>query len=197
MAQDPVAQVAAALARVHAVPHAPQLVSELREVSQPFVALASQLPKPASHAPRAQAPVAQLAAAFAREHAVPQLAQFASVVSAVSQPLAASASQLPKLALHVPMVQVPVEQLAAALARAHTVPQLAQFASVVSATSQPFESVPSQFPKPALHAEIAQEPVEHVGVALLRAQAAPHALQFVSEVSGASQPLLATPSQLP
>lgn len=43
----------------------------------------------------AQVPVAQVAVAFVRAHAVPQAAQFVSEVSAISQPFVASASQLP------------------------------------------------------------------------------------------------------
>jgi hypothetical protein len=40
-------------------------------------------------------------------------------------------------------------------------------------------------------------PVAQVGVPLITVHAMPHVPQFVSVLSGASQPLLATPSQLP
>jgi hypothetical protein len=48
-----------------------------------------------------------------------------------------------------------------------------------------------------LHETIAQLPVEQLVDAFASAHADPHALQFVSVVSGASQPLPAFPSQLP
>jgi hypothetical protein len=40
-------------------------------------------------------------------------------------------------------------------------------------------------------------PVEQVAVAFAREQVTPHPPQFVSVVSGVSQPLLSFPSQLP
>ena len=184
----PVPHVAVAFARVHAIPQLAQLVSVVSAVSQPFAAFASQLPKPASHDAIAQVPVPHVAVALAREQAIPQLAQFAKVVSAVSQPLVVLPSQLPKPALHDPIAHEPVEQVAVALVRLQVVPQLAQFASVVSDASQPLVSTRSQFAKLASHDEIAHEPVEQVGVAFGRAHALPQAPQLVSEVSGASQP---------
>ena len=188
MPHAPVPHVAVAFAREHVLPHVAQLVSVVSAVSQPFVAFASQLPKPASHDEMAQVPVPQVAVAFAREQAIPQLAQFAKVVSAVSQPLAVLPSQLPKPPLHAPIAQEPVEQLAVALVRLHAAPQLAQFASVVSDASQPLASTRSQFAKLASHEEMPHEPVAQVGVAFGREHALPQAPQLVSDVSGASQP---------
>jgi hypothetical protein len=49
--QLPDAHDSAAFARSHTAPHAPQLESVLKLVSQPFAALPSQLPKFALHAP--------------------------------------------------------------------------------------------------------------------------------------------------
>jgi hypothetical protein len=40
---DPVEQSATALARLHAMPHPPQLVTEVSEVSHPFESAPSQL----------------------------------------------------------------------------------------------------------------------------------------------------------
>jgi hypothetical protein len=78
------------------VPHALQLfTSEVRLISQPLFALASQLANPALQAPIAQAPAAQVAAAFVYAQTVLQLLQCAgSVVRLISQPLAAVPSQL-------------------------------------------------------------------------------------------------------
>ena len=49
----------------------------------------------------------------------------------VSQPFAALPSQLPQPALHERMAQVPVEQVAIALARAHATPHAPQLISVL------------------------------------------------------------------
>jgi hypothetical protein len=48
--------------------------------------------------------------------------------------------------LHAPSVHVPVAQLAAAFAKLHVVPQLAQFVSELSCTSQPSLATPLQLP---------------------------------------------------
>jgi hypothetical protein len=94
----------------------------------------------------AQAPVAHVAVAFAREHPVPQPPQFVSDVSPVSQPLLSTPSQLPQYALHDEMAHEPVPHVAVALAREHVLPQLPQFVSEVSAVSHPLLSTPSQLP---------------------------------------------------
>lgn len=146
MAQEPVPQVAVAFAREQAVPQLPQLVSEVSATSQPFGSRASQLPKPGVQTEMAHEPVPHVAVAFAREQAVPQLVQLVSEVSAVSQPLGPLPSQFPKPALHDAMAQLPLPQVAVAFAREHAVPQVLQFASVVSGVSQPVESMKSQSP---------------------------------------------------
>ncbi len=80
----------------HTAPHEPQFdVLVFVFVSQPFVAFASQLPKPASHATSAQVPVAHDSVALARAHAVPHVPQFVSVESEASHPFGALPSQLP------------------------------------------------------------------------------------------------------
>jgi hypothetical protein len=70
--------------------------------SQPFVALASQLPKPALQLCTAQTPEEHDALAFASAQALPHEPQFAVLVCVfVSQPFAATPSQLPNPATHV------------------------------------------------------------------------------------------------
>jgi hypothetical protein len=74
----PAVHVAVELGGVgHAMPHAPHEVTVLSEVSHPFEAMPSQLPKPAVHGPSEHAPPAQMPAAFMKVHAWPQLPQFA------------------------------------------------------------------------------------------------------------------------
>jgi hypothetical protein len=69
---------------------------DLRFVSQPLVALLSQLPKPGSQVPSAHLPAMQVALALAKLHVVPQTPQLSgSVCRFFSQPLAALPSQLP------------------------------------------------------------------------------------------------------
>jgi len=195
--QLPVAQLAVAFARAQATPHVPQFAVVVRGASQPFAAFMSQLPNPALHAPSTQLPVAQLEVAFERVHDVPQVPQLAAVVSGASHPLAAARSQFPKPALQLSSAQLPVEQLAVALARAHGTPHAPQLASVVSGASQPFADIVSQSSNPALHDAIRQLPDAHVGVAFARVHAVPQLLQFVSVVSDDSQPLDSFMSQLP
>jgi hypothetical protein len=100
----------------HAAPHAPQLTSVLRGVSQPLVASPSQLPKPLLQRPRVHVPVPQLAAALARVQPTPQPAQFVAVFNGCSQPLASFVSQLPKPLLQPVSVQVPPLQISLPLA---------------------------------------------------------------------------------
>jgi hypothetical protein len=95
MAQLPVEQVAVALARVQAVPQAPQSVRLVSDVSQPLGALLSQLPYPDEQV-GTQAPLVQAVLPCALVQAVPQAPQLlASVLILVSQPLLALLSQLP------------------------------------------------------------------------------------------------------
>jgi hypothetical protein len=119
-------------------------------------------------------------------HARPHMPQLAlSVVVLVSQPLAAFMSQSAKPVAHAPRTHVPVEQVAAALAKRQTTPHPPQlFASVPRRLrSQPFEAVPSQSPKP-----VAQPPTTHppatqaLTLTLARAHARAQAPQFDGSV---------------
>lgn len=183
----------------HAIPQPPQcaeLVSVL--ASQPFIALPSQFAKPVLHAPSVHVLAAQLAAALGREHAAPHAPQCASVfVVLVSQPLTALPSQLPKPMLHAPSVQLPVVHDAAALGREHTIPHAPQWLVLLLVlVSQPLLSVPSQSPKPALHVPIEHTLAAHAGAALLRVHATPQPPQLeVLLVMLISQPLPALLSQ--
>ena len=94
------------------MPQAPQLVTVVIAVSQPFRALPSQLPKPALHV-GTQAPAVQTVEPFGFVQASPQPPQCGTDVWVlVSQPLLGRLSQLPKpelqLGVHVPLGQVVV-----------------------------------------------------------------------------------------
>ena len=95
------------------------------------------------------------------------------------------------------IAQLPVEQVAVALARLQVVPQAPQLVVVFRAVSQPLGSLPSQLPEPELQELIAQLPVEQVAVALVRLQVVPQVPQLVVVFREVSQPLLALLSQLP
>jgi hypothetical protein len=126
-------------------------------VSQPFVALLSQFPKPGSQVPSAQLLATQFADALAKLHCVlhpPQLS--GSVCRFFSQPLAALASQLPKPGLHA-MLQLPVVQLGVPLVALQARPHPPQFSALVFVlVSQPLPYWPSQFANGALQLRIAQ-----------------------------------------
>jgi len=185
---SPIAQVS---------PQAPQFVLVPSGVSQPVAALASQLPKPALQLPSAQVPLPQLAVAFAREQATLQPPQWVLLVNACSQPLDVLLSQLPKPLLHAPKTQLPVAQLSVAPGKSQVVLHALQFAVLVRGASQPVLARRSQSPKPPLQAPSAQVPVLQLSPAFARSHVAPHAPQFVVELSGVSQPLAAFRSQLP
>jgi hypothetical protein len=71
------------------------------------------------------------------------------------------------------------------------------FVAAPWSTSQPFAELLSQLSKPALQLAIAQLPVLHVAVALLREHPMPQPPQLVVVRVEVSQPLEVTASQLP
>ena len=86
---------------LHGTPHAPHDVLLLdRFVSQPLLALPSQLPNPPLHAPSAHAPFAQVAPAFGNEHAVWQVPHVVGDERSASQPLMGLPSQSAKPGAH-------------------------------------------------------------------------------------------------
>jgi hypothetical protein len=145
-----------------------------------------------------QVPVAQLSLAFARSQICPQLWQFASVLSGVSQPSApALPLQLPKLGLQ-PMLQVPALHAGVPLFPLHGWLQPPQCSRLVAMlVSQPLVRLPSQSPNVPLHAMPHTPPLQ-AGVPPLELQILPQAPQFeVSLETDFSQPFAALPSQLP
>jgi hypothetical protein len=76
-------------------------------------------------------------------------------------------------------------------------PQAVQWAMLPSGISQPFASLPSQFPWVELHEPIAHEPVAHVADALLRVHETPQPPQLEVVFKRVSQPLPAPPPQSP
>lgn len=104
-------------------------------------------------------------------------------------------SQLPNPLSQLPSVHVPVAQVSAPLARAHAVLHAPQWVSELSGVSQPLTGLPSQSPKPELHAMLAQLPDEHDVTAFGRAHAVLHPPQWVLVLVACSQPLAWLPSQ--
>ena len=88
----------------------------------------SQLEKPKSQAVIWQAPVEQLSLALGSAHGTPQKAQFASVVSDVSQPFTEFPSQLPHCAAQTGE-QLPPPQEVVPCGLVHMTPQLPQLAT--------------------------------------------------------------------
>jgi hypothetical protein len=105
-------------------------------------------------------------------------------------------SQSPKPLLHASVAQLPEAQLVTAFAREHGALQAPQSWLVFVLVSQPLFTLPSQSPKPTLHAVVVQVPVAHDAVALGRLHAVPHAPQLAAVRSDVSQPLTAEASQL-
>ena len=109
MVHVPLAHDSAAFVKEHGAPHVPQSVTVVVGVSQPSSGLPLQLAKPAAHV-GAQSYVpgmpAHIVVPFAFVQVLPQLAQFETVPSVVSQPVAAVQSAKP--APQPVIVQVPV-----------------------------------------------------------------------------------------
>ena len=196
MEQMPLPQLAVALARLHGVPQVPQSLSVRMLVSHPLVTLPSQSLNPALQVAISQVPVEHTPMPEAGVHVTPQTPQLKLVVSGVSHPLARLPSQLDQPALQLSSWQLPVEQLAAPLAKEQVVPQVPQLVRVVVGVSQPLPESASQLAKPVLQLVIWHEPVWQLSLALARSHDTPQAPQLVSELSGVSQPLASTPSQL-
>lgn len=117
---------------VHVVPQAPQCIALDRSCSQPLVALESQLPQPALHAPKRHTPAMQVAAARLNMHVVPQAPQLlgSELVS----------TQRPEHSAPVAQRHAPATQLWSAR---HEVPQAPQLLrSVLVSTQRPPHSIP-------------------------------------------------------
>jgi hypothetical protein len=124
-------------AAAHALPQLPQLVVVVVLVSQPFVALPSQLPQPATQV-GTQRLLVQVVVPCALPQAVPQAPQFdALLVMLVSQPLVGLPSQLRQVPVQTGTHTLP-EQLVVPCALLQAVPQAPQFdALLVMLVSQP------------------------------------------------------------
>jgi hypothetical protein len=189
-AQWPAVHEAEALAKVHTLPHAAQLPTVERSVSQPFIGLPSQSPKPAAQL-RPQWPAVHTAVLFdPLGHTVPHAPHAAgSLVRSWQSP-----EQLVRPARQV-AVHPPDEHTCPA---GHTVPHAPQLAlSVWVFTSQPSLGAPLQSTKPVSHAPIAQWPAVHKSAAWAKLQTLPHAPQLAAVFSAVSQPLVGSPSQSP
>lgn len=166
-----------AFGKLQVEPHAPQFVSVLSDVSQPFAESPSQSPRPGLHVETPHTPVTQFGVPPAGGQTLlhtPQLLMFVLVF--VSQPFAAFPSQFPKPTLqagtHTPPVHAVVPFTALQPA-----PHVPQFVVVLSGVSQPSTGSPSQSPQPAAHTG-AQVPATHDVVPCGFVHALPHAPQL-------------------
>lgn len=122
-------------------------MSAASDFSHPSVVLPLQLPNKYAQVPITQLPAGQVGVAFAYEQTVVQVPQWlTSVLMFCSQPLEASASQLPKPGLQASL-HAPAEHVdAGALVKPQTLPHVLQLLVVLSATSQPSAVLPLQLP---------------------------------------------------
>jgi hypothetical protein len=192
---EPDEQLSVAFASEHGTPQLPQSVSVFVGRSHPLPGIPSQLAKCVLQAPSVQLPLAQLSAALARSHVVPQLPQSVRVLIARSQPLPGTPSQSAKSPVHEVITHIPLAHDSAALARLQPTPQPPQSVSVVMLRSQPFAGLPSQSAHPVSHDAIAQVPVEQVSVAWASVHAVPQPPQSVTVRMLRSQPFASVPSQ--
>jgi hypothetical protein len=187
--QAPAMQPAVPLVLLQTFPQVPQLEAFVFELtSQPLEYRPSQSLNGLVQLATAQLPALHAAVPFVTEQVVPHAPQLLVVSTAVSQPVDALPSQLPKPAEHCVTWQLPVEHDSVALARLHAVAQAPQCASVLSACSQPFAAIPSQLSKPPEHAVIWQLPVAQDSVAFARLHVVPQAPQCAGVVRLCSHP---------
>lgn len=191
-------QEAVPLVTEQLTPHDPQLAVVLVEASQPSRLLPLQFPKPGLHEPISQVPAEQVAVALGRLQLIPQPPQFEVEKMFTSQPSAADPLQSAHPAMQLPMAHEPPEvHMPLAWGGAHAVPHPPQSVVVVSERSQPLDRRPSQLPQPGLQVAMAQVPVLQVVEALAAVHVTPQPPQWAVELSGVSQPLASTVSQLP
>lgn len=186
----------ACITPIHITPHAPQLITVLRARSQPFPAMPSQSPQPASHGV-AHVPVVQLAAACGRPmQTAPHAPQSVVVRRLRSQPSVTLALQSPAPASQLAMRQLPATHAPLAAGGVHGASHAPQCSVLVVRSTQvtphavrlPLQAERHSTPPPA--------PVgPQTGVAPLHA--VPHAPQFAVESSDVSQPSAGIPLQSP
>jgi hypothetical protein len=187
----PPAHDAPALGRLHARPHAPQLLTSAPTlVSQPSASTPLQLEKPPLHAPMRQLASAHTVAALARRHARPQAPQCSMAARRlVSQPVEATLSQSPKPALQVSPHTPPRHAGSPLAPPGHARPHVPQCCASVSSVAQ--RSPQKVVPPPQIDP---QAPIEH---AVPAGQRLPQRPQLaLSELTGVSQPFIPSPSQL-
>jgi hypothetical protein len=109
--QVPLLHVAVAFGFEHVAPHAPQLPSVLRALSQPFAALPSQLANPGSHDATPHTPQLHISLACGEAQTFPHAPQLPVSLEVVAQKLPQSASDAPQHTwlLHVTSLRVAPE----------------------------------------------------------------------------------------
>src|SRR4051812_21763059 len=145
----------------HATPHAPQLFTCSRSVSQPSFTFLLQSPQPYMQLPRPHTPLLQAAVALAGTgQTTPHAPQFLrSRETIASHPLSALLSQSEKPWLHDCSWHIAAWQASWALGATHSIPHAPQFlASELRSCSQPLSTLPSQSPKLALHLPTPHDP---------------------------------------
>jgi hypothetical protein len=166
MPHVPAVQAGVPLVTVQAVAQLPQwLTSVAAALSQPSLAIALQLSKPALHAPRTHALPEQLAPALANVHALPHAPQFAVLVAvSTSQPSPGTPLQSRVVPGQVFTTHMLFTQTAPAT---HALPQEPQLAlSFVVLISQPSLAPPLQLANPVLLVPSEHVLDEHTPVAL-------------------------------
>jgi hypothetical protein len=196
--QVPVAHDALAFGNEQGTPQSPQSVMVVTPFSQPLSGSPSQLLKPAAQVGEQSklptAPVHRLLP-WALVQALPHVAQFELLPSAVSQPGALVQSAKPGLQLT--SVQVPVAHDSLAFGRSHTAPHAPQLPSEVRLVSQPLSGLPSQSFQPGsqvgAQSKLPGTPVQ-VLVPWALVQVLPQLAQLLVVPSWVSQPAAAVQS---
>lgn len=163
--------------------------------SQPLPGVPSQSAYPALHIVLQEPPV-HTPTAFGRpRHMLPQVPQFDGSDEVLSHPSLGSPSQSMAPESHDATVHVPLAQVLVAFGSEQTAPHAPQLSRVSSRCSQPFESIPSQLAKPAMHETNVHVPLAQLPTALGKEHGEPHDPQWESDVRLASHPSAAVPLQ--
>jgi hypothetical protein len=159
---DPVVHSVAASSTSHPMPHPPQSVRLVVEVSHPVASLSSQLSHPGSQAARVQVPAPHELSALSAMHGASQPPQCRGSLAVSTQLV----PQMVALTGHVAtQLAAPVETSQFGVAAAQASPHSLQSVPVPSGVSQPLLTTPSQSPQPSWHATSSQVPLPQLSVA--------------------------------
>jgi hypothetical protein len=135
----PATQLTAALGKLHALPHVPQLVALVRTlVSQPLLAIMSQFSNPDRHDPSEHIPFEHVPVALANSQRVPHVPQLVGSDTVETHVPPQSVCPVGQMIWHRP---TPASPATHPCPTGHTTPHAPQFCGVFIGTHAPLHSI--------------------------------------------------------